>query len=188
MVYGYARVSTRGQLSGNSLDEQESIIKSKYTDAEIVVEAYSGAKERPLFNELVEKCERGDVLVVTKLDRFCRSTKEGLEYIDRLMGKGVSIHVMNMGLREDTPMGRMIVTNLLAFAEFERAMIMERTTAGKEIARKRLGYVEGRPSKKDKNFFEMRRKVECGEMSVVSAVRELGICKKTWYNWLKETA
>nr|HBL07128.1 resolvase [Clostridium sp.] len=91
--------------------------------------------------------ETGDTLVVTKLDRFCRTTKEGLQYIDKLMGKGVKIHILNMGLIEDTPMGRLIVTNLLAFAEFERAMIIERTQSGKAIAKTKPGFKEGRPKK-----------------------------------------
>ena len=127
MKYGYARVSTKGQLDGNSIEEQTTAIKNLYADAEIIVESYSGAKERPLFNQILEQAQKDDYLIVTKLDRFCRSTKEGLEYIDLLMNKGVKIHILNMGLIENTPMGRLIVTNLLAFAEFERAMIIERT-------------------------------------------------------------
>ena len=95
----------------------------------------------------MKQLEAGDTLVVTKVDRFCRITKEGLSYIDNLMNKGVKIHIINMGLIEDTPMGRLIVTNLLAFAEFERAMIIERTQGGKAIARTKEGFKEGRPKK-----------------------------------------
>ena len=64
-----------------------------------------------------------------------------------LLRKGVKIHILNMGLIEDTPMGKLIVTNLLAFAEFERAMIIERTQSGKAIAKQKEGYTEGRPKK-----------------------------------------
>jgi len=95
----------------------------------------------------MEQLEPGDTLVITKLDRFCRTTKEGLSYIDNLMNTGVKIHIINMGLIEDTPMGRLIVTNLLAFAEFERSMIIERTQSGKAIARTKEGFKEGRPKK-----------------------------------------
>lgn len=63
------------------------------------------------------------------------------------MGKGVKIHILNMGLIEHTPMGRLIVTNLLAFAEFERAVIIERTQSGKAIAKIKPGFKEGRPKK-----------------------------------------
>lgn len=85
MKYGYARVSTKGQLDGNSIEEQTKLIQSIYADAEIIVESYSGAKERPLFNKILESAKENDYMVVTKLDRFCRSTKEGLGYIGLLV-------------------------------------------------------------------------------------------------------
>lgn len=154
MIYGYCRVSTKGQLEGNSIEEQEREIRARYPNVELIAESYSAVKERPVFNELLEQCQQGDVLVVTKLDRFCRTTKEGLQYIDLLMGKGVKIHILNMGLIEDTPMGRLIVTNLLAFAEFERAMIIERTQAGKAIAKTKAGFKEGRPKRYSKEQIE----------------------------------
>ncbi len=147
MKYGYTRVSTKGQLDGNSIEEQTKAIQNLYSDVKIIVESYSGAKERPLFNQILGKAQKDDYVIVTKLDRFCRSTKEGLEYIDLLMNKGVKIHILNMGLIENTPMGRLIVTNLLAFAEFERAMIIERTQGGKSIAKQRADFKEGRPKK-----------------------------------------
>jgi DNA invertase Pin-like site-specific DNA recombinase len=144
MFIGYCRVSTKGQLDGNSIEEQTLLIRERYPTAEIVVESYSGAKERPIFNELLDRLALGDTLIVTKLDRFCRTTKEGLQYIDLLLNKGVKIHILNMGLIESSPMGRLIVTNLLAFAEFERAMIIERTQAGKALAKQRDNFREGR--------------------------------------------
>ena len=144
MFIGYCRVSTKGQLDGNSIEEQTLSIRERYPTAEIVVESYSGAKERPIFNGLLERLAVGDTLIVTKLDRFCRTTKEGLQYIDLLLSKGVKIHILNMGLIESSPMGRLIVTNLLAFAEFERAMIIERTQSGKAIAKQRDNFREGR--------------------------------------------
>jgi DNA invertase Pin-like site-specific DNA recombinase len=52
MKYGYCRVSTRGQLEGNSIQEQTKQIIDRYADAEIIIESYSGAKERPIFNDL----------------------------------------------------------------------------------------------------------------------------------------
>lgn len=145
MKCGYCRVSTRGQLDGNSIEDQTAKIKDLYPDAEIIIESSSGAKERAIFTELLNKLVQDDILVVTKLDRFCRTTKEGLQYIDSLINKGVKIHILNMGLIENTPMGRLIITNLLAFAEFERAMIIERTQSGKEIAKQKNDFREGRP-------------------------------------------
>lgn len=178
MKYGYTRVSTKGQLDGNSIEEQTNAIRSLYADAEIIVESYSGAKERPLFNKILEQAQKDDYVIVTKLDRFCRSTKEGLEYIDRLMNKGVKIHILNMGLIENTPMGRLIVTNLLAFAEFERAMIIERTQGGKAIAKQRADFKEGRPPKY--NSKKLNHAVELLESYSYRQVEEMtGISKST---------
>lgn len=178
MKYGYARVSTKGQLDGNSIEEQTTAILNVYSDAEITVESYSGAKERPLFNQVLDKAQAGDYVVVTKLDRFCRSTKEGLEYIDRLLNKGVKIHILNMGLIESSPMGRLIVTNLLAFAEFERSMILERTQSGKAIAKQRDDFREGRPKTYGKK--QINHAVELLEShSYKEVVALTGISKST---------
>lgn len=148
MIYGYCRVSSKTQIAGNSFEEQEALILKEYPNAEIIKEQYTGSKtDRPLFSELINKLQNGDKLVVSKLDRFCRTTKEGLELIDQLRSRGIKIHILNMGIVEDTALGRMIITNLLAFAEFERAMILERTQAGKEIAKTKDGFKEGRPKK-----------------------------------------
>lgn len=147
-VYGYARVSTKGQLDGNSLGQQVREILNRYPNAEIYEEGYTGKTiDRPVFNKIIQELKCDDTLVVSKLDRFCRSTKEGLDLIDKLIKEGVKIHILNMGLIEDTPMGKLIITNLLAFAEFERAMIVERTQTGKLIARSKKGFKEGRPKK-----------------------------------------
>ena len=178
MKYGYCRVSTRGQLDGNSIEEQTEKIKEYYSDAEIVVESYSGAKNRVIFNELLGKLSKGDVLIVTKLDRFCRTTKEGLQYVDKLSDKGVKVHILNMGLIEDTAMGRLIVTNLLAFAEFERAMIIERTQSGKAIAKQKADFKEGRP--KVYNNKQIEHALSLLESNSYKQVDELtGISKST---------
>lgn len=146
MIYGYCRVSSKGQLDGNGLEAQKNEILEKYPNAEIVQEQFTGkTTERPQFLELISKLKENDTLVVTKLDRFCRSTDEGLQLIKELQNRKVDIHILNMGLIEKTPMGELIVTNLLAFAQFERAMIIERTQAGKAIAKQNPDFREGRP-------------------------------------------
>ena len=147
MIYGYVRVSTKGQEDGHSLAAQQKEILDKYPGAEIIVETASAAGSREQFNHLLEKLEKCDMLVVTALDRFCRTVREGLEYIDNLTRRGISIHIMNMGILDDTVMGRLMITCLLAFAEFERATIRERTQRGREAARLNPSYKEGRPKK-----------------------------------------
>ena len=181
-VIGYARVSTRKQLDGNSLEQQLGLITNRYPTAIVYEESKSSVKERKVFNKVIEALNEGDTLVVTTLDRFCRTVKEGLEIIDLLMDKGVRIHILNMGLIEDTPMGRLIVTNLLAFAEFERSMIVERTQTGKAIAKTKEGWKEGRPKLYTKeqldNALSMLT-VNGGNRSYKEVERLLGISKST---------
>lgn len=182
-IIGYCRVSTRGQLEGNSLEEQSKKILATYPNAIIECEQYSGAKmDRPVFDKVINSLNKDDILVVSKLDRFCRSTKEGLEYIDILINKGVKIHILNMGLIENNPIGRMIVTNLLAFAEFERAMIIERTQAGKAIAKTKEGFKEGRPKAYTKEQLDLALSmltINGGNKSYKEVERLLGISKST---------
>lgn len=146
MVYGYARVSTTGQQrDGNSLESQTEILKQKGCD-EIVCETYTGkTTDRPKFNDLIAKLRSGDTLVVCKLDRFARSISEGLETIQFLYKSGITVDIANMGIIQDTPTGNLLVNMMLCFAQFERDMILERTLAGKEIARKREDFHEGHP-------------------------------------------
>lgn len=181
-IIGYVRVSTKGQLDGNSIEEQSRSILDRYNNAEIIEESYSGAKDRVIFNKILNDLEKGDTLVITKLDRFCRTAKEGLQYIDDLMDRGIKIHILNMGLIEDTPMGRLIVTNLLAFAEFERAMIIERTQSGKAIAKTKEGFKEGRPKtytqKQLDNALSMLT-INGGNHSYNEVAELLGISKST---------
>lgn len=146
-VYGYTRVSTKGQVPGTSLDEQAQQIRERYPTAKVISEAASGAHERPMFDDLCASLCAGDTLVVCKMDRFCRSAKEGLQYVDSLREKGVAVHILNMGLLDSSPMGRLVATMLLAFAEFERAQIIERTQSGKVAARAKVGFRDGRPPK-----------------------------------------
>ena len=188
MKYGYIRVSTKGQQAkGNSLPEQRDAILNRYSDAVIIEEAKSGAKERPIFEDLIDRMVEGDLLIVTKLDRFSRSTIEGLQFVDKLMAKGVSVHILNFGLVENTPVGRLILTNFLAYAEFERSMIIERTTAGKKQKRKTdPDYKEGRKKIEVPQFMEYYNKNRNGEMTAVDCCALLGITKAKWYRLCKE--
>lgn len=185
MIYGYARVSTAGQArNGNSLEDQCNLIHEKYPGITIIEEVYSGAKTRPQFTALIETLCPGDTLVVTKLDRFCRTAKEGLEYIDMIEQRKAAIHVLNLAVFDRSPTGKLMKTMLLGFAEFERDMIRERTSAGKEIARQRPEYKEGRPtlSVTDDEFQKIFQKQKGGEITATAAAKELHISRSSWYN------
>lgn len=175
MKYGYARVSTIGQ----DLESQIKALEKESCD-KIYSEKYTGTKtDRPKFQALLHELKEGDTLVVTKLDRFARTTREGTGIVRDLFNKGIKVHVLNMGLVEDTPTGRLILTIMLAFAEFERDMIVERTQEGKALARQKEGFREGRPKKFSKKQIDhaLRLKEEGRSYKEVSEMT--GISKST---------
>ena len=146
MIYGYCRVSTQMQAKdGNSLEAQEQLLKENGAE-KIYSDAFTGTKaHRPELDKLLAVLQAGDKLVITKLDRIARSASQGIELIQSLLDKGITVHVLNMGLLDNTPTGKLIRNIMLAFAEFERDMIIERTQEGKAIARRQPDFREGRP-------------------------------------------
>ena len=155
MIFGYARVSTRGQArDGNSLEYQEKQLKAAGAE-KTYIDTYTGrVNDRPELDKLMKMLQRGDTFVVTKLDRVARSVAGGNELIDELRSKGVKVNILNMGIIDDTPTGKLLRTVMLAFAEFEREMIVQRTQEGKAIAKEKPGYREGRPKKYTKKQLE----------------------------------
>lgn len=150
MKIGYARVSTVNQ----DLEAQLQQLKKENCD-KIYAEKISGAKtERAEFEKAINELKEGDTLVVTKIDRFARNTRNALEIIQELFDRGVRVHILNMGIIENTPTGKLIFSVFSAFAQFERDMIVERTTEGKELARQQEGYKEGRPKKYTKKYLD----------------------------------
>lgn len=150
MKYGYARVSTMAQ----DLTYQNEELKREGCEI-IYEEKFTGTKtDRPQFRKLLSVLQLGDTLVVTKLDRLARNTKEGIEVIENLFEKGIKVHVLNVGLLENTTMGRFFLQTLFAVAEMERNLIVERTQEGKALARQRDDFREGRPRKHTKKQVE----------------------------------
>lgn len=103
--------------------------------------------ERPELNKLLNKLSEGDTLIVTKLDRIARSMTQGSELVTELIKRGIRVHILNVGVMDNTPASKLIRNIFFAFAEFERDMIVERTQEGKAIARTKDGFKEGRPKK-----------------------------------------
>lgn len=189
MVYGYARVSSDGQdRYGNSKQAQTEALKAAGCE-KVYYEHFTGTKmERPEFTKLMGELKAGDTLKVTKLDRFARTASDGANKIKELMERGVNVHVLNMGLIENTVTGRLMMHILLAFAEFERDTIMERFNDGKAIAKtNNPGWREGRKAIEvdESAFSKFREKQKRNEMTVAECCRELGISRSTWYNIAK---
>jgi len=149
-IYGYLRVSTRGQeQSGNGLQAQREAVISHGADPDLIFQdVFTGAKcDRPELNKLLRVLAQGDTLIVSKLDRVARSVTEGVAVIEELVQKGVTINILNMGIFDNRPANRFQLQVMLAMAEFERELIKERLQEGKAIARQNIDYQEGRPPK-----------------------------------------
>lgn len=187
MIIGYVRVSTKKQLEGFGIESQKKAIIDKYGDIEIFEEVFTGTTaDRPIFLELVEKLNKGDTLVVSKLDRLARNTVEGIQIVENLFEKGVSVHVLNVGLLEDTIMGKFFLTTMLAVAEMERNTIIERTQAGKLIAKQDPNFKDGRPKKFKKKLVERAVLLKEEGKTYKQIESETGISKATVFRAHRE--
>ncbi len=148
MIYGYARVSTKGQAKeGNSLDSQEQELRA-HGAQEVFTDSFTGTKiDRPNLNLLLQRIETGDTLIVTKLDRFARSVSQASELITDLIDRGITVHVLNLGILSNDSVSTLLRNVLLAFAQFERDMIVQRTQEGKAVAKQDPFFHDGRPKK-----------------------------------------
>jgi len=141
-TYGYARVSTNGQ----SLDQQEAELSAAGC-SKVFKEKVSGAKtDRAELAKLLHKIESDDVLIVTRLDRLARSTRDLLNVIAALTERGAGFKSLKDTWADTTsPHGRLMLTVLGGLAEFERELIRARTGEGRKRA-KASGVKFGRPA------------------------------------------
>ncbi|MBR0315679.1 MAG: recombinase family protein [Synergistaceae bacterium] len=148
MKYGYARVSTAGQArDGNSLECQEKALREAGAE-KIFSEKFSGVKDnRPELNKLLKKIQCGDTLIITKLDRIARSLIQGVQLLEDLLNRDIVVFVLNLGIIDNSPTGKLIRNIMLSFSEFEREIIIQRTQEGKAIAKQNPNFQEGRPKK-----------------------------------------
>lgn len=199
MIIGYARVSTIGQAKdGNGLEAQEKALREAGASI-IYKDSFTGkSMDRPQFDEMnnllsersVRRSEglldENDTLVVTKLDRIARTAVEGSAYIDKLLDKGISVNVLNIGVLNNSASGKLIHHVMMAFAEFERDLILQRTREGKEIAKLKDGYHEGRPRKyTDQQIQKALDLLEAGN-SYASVSASTGISISTLYRKKKQ--
>ena len=183
--YGYARVSTSAQ----SLDEQIEQLKEQVIEPNnIYSEKFTGTKtDRPQFNELLSTIKSGDTLVVTKLDRLARNSREALDIIEPLMDKGIEINVLNVGKLNNSTIGKLTYQLLLAVAEMERNMIVERTQEGKAYARKHnKNYREGRPKRVITRYYKNIYKYLTNGHSYTETESYFNISRSTIYRIKKQ--
>ena len=148
LIFGYARVSTNGQArEGNSLEAQIKALQEAGAE-KIFSDVFSGSKnDRPELDKLLKIIQFGDTLIITKLDRIARSLIQGIQLLENLNDRGIIIDVLNMGIIDSSPTGKLIRNIMLSFSEFERDMIIQRTQEGKAIAKQNPNFRDGRPKK-----------------------------------------
>jgi DNA invertase Pin-like site-specific DNA recombinase len=134
MIVGYARVSTDGQ----TLDAQQSALVAAEVER-VFAEKISGAiTERPVLAKAISALGQGDTLVVTKLDRLARSTRDLLNTLDAVAKAGAAFKSLGDTWADTTtPQGRLMLTVLGGLAEFERHLILARTSEGRARAQAR---------------------------------------------------
>src|SRR4051812_19700708 len=167
MLIGYARVST---------DYQDTAAQGKALQAagceRIYREKVSGGRwDRPELHRLLDRLRRGDVLVVWKLDRLSRSLRDVLIIMERLGEMKAGFRSLTEAIDTTTPAGRMMMQMVGAFAEFERAMLRERTKIGIDSARSK-GRIGGRrPKLTQQQQAEIVKMVSRGERTAADAAR-----------------
>jgi len=176
LLVGYARVS-KGDEQTNAL--QVRALKGAGC-RRLFEEAASGGRwDRPELHRLLDQLREGDVVVVWKLDRLSRSLKDVLHIMERITAAGAGFRSITEAIDTTTPAGRMMMQMVGAFAEFERAMIRERTSAGLAAARAE-GRVGGRRKKLDAaKRREIAESVLSGRKSGAEMARLYGVSPPT---------
>ena len=177
---GYACVSTLDQ----NLALQQDALKEAGCE-KIYIEQMSGAiRERPALAEALEYARSGDTLIVWKLDRLARSMKQLIETIESLRLRGIGFRSLTEAIDTTTPQGVLVFHMFSALAEFERALIRERTRAGLKAA-KRMGRIGGRPAKLTEDDLDVARTLLANPDITVAAVADrIGVSPATLYRYI----
>jgi len=181
MLVGYARVSTGDQ----TLDLQKDALAAAAC-GQVFTDVTSGAKSsRPGLDAALAYVRAGDTLAVWRLDRLGRSLQHLIETVSGLEARGVGFRSLTEAIDTTTSGGKLIFHIFASLAEFERALIQERTNAGLAAARAR-GRMGGRPNKLTSKQVELARRMHADRQTDVATIcQTLGITKSTLYRILK---
>ena len=179
MLIGYARVSTNDQ----NLSLQKEALE-KCGCEKIYEDKISGTRaSRPGLDKTLEMLREGDTLVVWKLDRLGRSVKNLIILVSDLNKKGIHFKSLTDSIDTSTPSGRFFFHIMASLAEMERDLIVERTKAGLEAARK-LGRKGGRKRKMTDSKIKSAKKLLENGILPKDVANNLGVSVATLYRWI----
>ncbi|MBM6578520.1 recombinase family protein [Microvirga sp. SRT01] len=183
MQIGYARVS-RGDHQ--DLDAQVAALAAAGCDPILREEASGGQTDRPELARAIRSLQPGDVLVVWKLDRLSRSLRDLLFTLEEVAAAGAGFRSLTEAVDTTTPAGRLMTQTLGAFAEFERAMIRERTMSGLAHARQAGRLLGRRPSLTRQQRAEIVAKAESGQGSPAQLASLFRVSRSTVQRVLRD--
>jgi DNA invertase Pin-like site-specific DNA recombinase len=179
MLIGYARVSTQDQ----NLDLQHSALTGAGCD-KIYEDKISGTRaERPGLGKALEMLRDGDTLVVWKLDRLGRSVKHLVDLVGALAARGVNFKSLTDSIDTRTPSGRFFFHVMASLAEMERELMVERTQAGLEAAR-RMGRTGGRRRQMTDSKISAAKRLLADGVAPRNVAKNLGVSIPTLYRWV----
>ncbi|WP_329414756.1 recombinase family protein [Nocardia vinacea] len=180
MRVGYIRVSTLDQNTVRQLDGID--VERTFTD-----KASGKDTARPKLDELLAFVRDGDTVVVHSMDRLARNLDDLRHLVRQLTGKGVRVEFVKEALTftgEDSPMANLLLSVMGAFAEFERALILERQREGIAAAKTRGAYTGRKPALTTEQAAQLRARAAAGE-SKSALANEFGISRETVYSYLR---
>ena len=180
-LIGYSRVSTRDQHPESQADALR-----EAGCAQIFIDRATGKlARRPQLDAALAYLRPGDVLVITRLDRLGRSVRNLIELAETLREREVGLRVLHQGIDTTTPAGRMFFHMLAAIAEFEAALISERTHEGLAAARARGRKGGRRPKLSDRQVALVRQMHASGEHTIAAIAETFGVTRPTVYRVLE---
>src|SRR4051812_6491172 len=183
MRVGYIRVSTVDQNTVRQLDGAD--LEKVFTD-----HASGKDTSRPQLDQLLDFVRDGDTVLVHSMDRLARNLDDLRQLVRTLTGKGVRVEFVKESLTftgEDSPMATLLLSVMGAFAEFERALILERQREGIAAAKQRGAYTGRKPALTAEQATQLRQRAAAGERKSALAA-EYGISRETVYAYLRPTA